>query len=66
VKDILGSWQDPSVPWRVFVAALPVLLIVFFVLFGGAVAPALVSALVWAAAFASVTRAYARYRERRP
>lgn len=66
VRDILRSWQELSLPWRVFLVALPLLLIIFFVLFGGAVAPSILSAVVWSAAAASVVRAYVRLRERRP
>jgi hypothetical protein len=66
VKDILRSWNDLSLPWRVFVAALPLLLILFLVLLGGEVPMAILSAIVWAAAAASIVRAYVRLRDRRP
>lgn len=66
MNEILKSWRDLSVPWRVFVAALPLLLILFLVLLGGAVPMAILSAVVWAAAAASMARAYVRVRERRP
>ena len=66
MKDILQSWNDLSLPWRVFVAALPLLLILFLVLLRGAVPMAIVSAVVWSAAAASIVRAYVRLRERRP
>lgn len=66
MKDILQSWNDLSLPWRVFVAALPLLLILFLVLLRGALPMAIVSAVVWSAAAASIVRAYVRLRERRP
>jgi hypothetical protein len=56
--------QGLSRPWKAFLIALPVLLVVFFFLYGGAIGTALISAVIWAGVIATVVRVTGVLRQR--
>ncbi len=65
MSDLVEWWRGLSAFWRTFVAAFPVLLVLFTVLLGGAVVAGAISALIWSAAAGSIARMRERLRERR-
>lgn len=61
----MQQWRDLSRPWRAFTIAFPILFFFFLVLLAEPVM-ALITALIWSAAVASIVRMRDRLRDRQP
>lgn len=63
---MIESWRNLSRFWKTFTVAFPVLVVLFTILYGGAIVVGIMSGLIWSLAIASVARMFDRMREREP